>query len=66
MGWGAGLVKFGPYPTGYDNSSPKNVAHLLSLAIDRDNRLNTEEVREYQRTQIALEFGSDFLLRAHP
>lgn len=62
MGWGAGLVK----SIGYDNSSADNVARLLNIAIDRDSRLNTEEAREYKHTQVELEFGEGFHLRAHP
>jgi hypothetical protein len=53
-------------PTGYDNNSPSNVTYRLRVALDRDDRLNTEEQRVYDDTQIELEYGSDFFRRAHP
>lgn len=38
----------------------------LRTAIERDNRLNTEEKRVYHDTLIELEFGEGFFRRAHP
>lgn len=50
----------------YENSSARNVAFLLKLALDRDDRFNTEERAEYNRTLVELEFGAGFFQRAHP
>jgi len=54
------------YSRGYDNDAPENVAYRLQLAIDRDERLTTAEVRVYNDTLIELEYGPDFFFRAHP
>lgn len=55
----------GPLYT-YDNPSSEVVKHTMRLAAERDGRLNAEETRIYNDTNIELEFGSGFLLRAHP
>lgn len=51
---------------GYENSQPTNVAYRLRIALDRENRLNNEELRAYEDTLIELEFGASFFQRAHP
>jgi hypothetical protein len=50
----------------YDNLSPEVIKHTMRLAAERDDRFNAEETRVYNDTNIELEFGSGFLLRAHP
>lgn len=52
--------------TGYDNPAPENVAYRLKVALDRDNRLNTDEKRIYDDGLVEHEFGSGFFRRAHP
>ena len=52
--------------TGYDNLDPANVAYKLKIALDRDDRLNNEEKRAYEDTALLLEYGPNFLRRAHP
>lgn len=52
--------------TGYTNTSKANVEYKMKVAEDRDNRLNTEEKAEYDRTLAELEFGNGFFRRAHP
>lgn len=62
MNWG-----YGPTPTpGYENTSAANVEYKLRVAVERDNRLNSEEKAEYDRTLAELEFGFGFFRRAHP
>lgn len=50
----------------YDNPSSEVVKHTMRLAAERDGRFNSEETRIYNDTKVELEFGSGFLLRAHP
>lgn len=61
------MIGFGtPLSTGYDNPSVQNQAYRLSVALDRDSRLNAEERQQYLRTEAELEFGFGFFERAHP
>lgn len=55
-----------PPPTGYDNTSPENVAYLLRVALDRDDRLTAEETRAKNDVEMEREFGPRWWTRAHP
>jgi hypothetical protein len=55
-----------PEHWGYNNTSATNVLRLTRIALDRENRLNTEESKQYMRTATELEFGAGFFERAHP
>jgi hypothetical protein len=52
--------------TGYDNGSDANREFRARIALERDERLNTEERKVYDDALIELEFGKGFFLRAHP
>jgi len=40
--------------------------YALNVALDRDDRLNREEQQVYDDTQLELEYGPNFRMRAHP
>lgn len=64
---GGEVIGYGPPPQSvYPNRSERSRAYHLKVAVDRDNRLNTEEQAEYNRTMVELEYGIGFFQRAHP
>lgn len=46
--------------------SPSEMMYRERVALERENRLNKEELRVYEDTKVELEFGDGFFQRAHP
>lgn len=53
-------------PGAYKLSPAIHYTYALNIALDRDDRLNREEQHVYDETQLELEYGPNFRLRAHP
>lgn len=62
-----GTASANPAPsTGYDNPSAENQAYRLRVALDRDDRLNSEELMAKRDAEMEYEFGPRWWTRAHP